>query len=388
MTQAEKAARQVLMVGASFAAALAFAPGGHAAVQAAPVILKVAVYGPKPLPAGGAPVVVWVSVANARSCTFLRQYSAFSALYAFKTVSCVGGRAAIAVPAIPNTYKAPVQLSFEVRAVGPGGIARQVVKVAQAAASPPAVVSTAPSTPPSPSYRLTPNWSGYALPSSSIFTAADGTFTVPTLDCSVTPDGGVSEWVGIGGYGWPQGGSSGSLLQTGVESNCVSGAQQNLAWWELVPTEPNHSFAFRDLPVSAGDTITASVYQSSNDGTWWTRLDDTTAGLSGWMQIGGRWGVGSDDSNDFHYQGSTALLSYSGGYTAEWIVEDYTEPDGQTLASLADFGTVSFTNLRASATNWYINPEDGLALADVNGNVLATPSPPGGDGSFTVTYTG
>ncbi len=197
----------------------------------------------------------------------------------------------------------------------------------------------------------------------------------------------MSTWVGIGGDDSAVGGSSGALLQTGVTSNCASGAQNNEAWWELVPTQPNHDFIYENFPVAAGDTITASVYRDAS-GAWWTRLDDTTTGVSGWMKIGGNWGVGTDVAGVYYTQGSAALLSYSGGYTAEWVIEDYTETDGQTLEPFADFGTVSFTNLQTSAPDWYLTPQDGIAIADSNGNVLATPSPPAGDGSFTVSYQG
>lgn len=377
-------------------AALAFAPAGSAAPTAAPVVLSLTVSGPRPLPARGTPVVVSVRVANASSCTFLRQYSAFSSLYPYRTVPCASGRAAVVIPAISNGYKAPVHLSFEVRATGSGGVARRIVKVAQAAASatppPPVTVITppAPAAPPRPSYSLSANWAGYVLPSTtSAFTDASGTFTVPSLNCSVTSDAGVMTWVGIGGAEWPQGGSSGTLLQTGVQSDCVGGAQQNEGWWEMFPSNPNRSFVFYNFPVSTGDSITAAVYQSTSDSSWWTRLDDTTTGLSAWMQTGGHWGVGTDASGHFYYQGSSALLSYSGALSAEWVVEDYTEPDSQTLAPLADFGTVSFTNLRtAGLANWDLTAEDGVALEDSNGNVLAVPSPPGSDGSFTVSYQG
>ena len=56
-------------------------------------------------------------------------------------------------------------------------------------------------------------------------------------------------------------------------------------------------------------------------------------------------------TNRYLFQGFTAGLSYSGGYTAEWIVEAYTQADG-SLASLADYGAVTFFNLRTSLTTW------------------------------------
>ncbi|HEY4411615.1 MAG TPA: G1 family glutamic endopeptidase [Gaiellaceae bacterium] len=349
------------------------------------------------------PVLVQVRVENASTCTFLRQYSAFSALYPYKTVSCTSGRAAVVIPAISNAYKAPLHLSFEVSAVGSGAVTRRIVKVTEAAAPspprpvvtitppppPPVVTATSPPAPPPPApYATSTNWSGYVLPSStSIFTGVAGTFTVPTLDCSTTPDAGMSLWVGIGGAGWPDGTNSGALLQTGVASDCVSGGQVNSGWWELYPSDPNHSYDFSGFPMSAGDTITAFVFQDRS-GAWWTRLDDTTTSLSGFLKVGGNWGVGTNASGVYRTQGSGALLSYIGGYSAEWIVEDYTESDTQTLTPLANFGTVGFTNLGTSASDWFLTPHEGIELTDSSGNVLAAPSSPGSDGSFTVTYEG
>jgi hypothetical protein len=383
--------RLVAVAAAACAGALVIAPFGLAAVREAPVIVSMSVSGARPLPAAGAPVIVSVRVANANSCTFLRQRSAFSSLYPLKTVSCASGRASVVVPAISNGSRTPVQLSFEVRAAGSRSVARRVVKVAESAAAqppPPPAVSNAAPPPSPPPYAISGNWSGYVLPSpASTLTDATGTFTVPTLDCTVTPDAGMAAWVGIGGDDFAVNGPSGSLLQTGVISNCDGGVQDNQACWELWPSDPNQEFSFDNFPVTAGDTITASVYQDAS-GTWWTQVDDTTTGTSGWLKVGGNWGVGTDASAVYYTQGSAALLAYAGGYTADWIVEDYTEPGGQSLAPLADFGAVTFTDLTTSNTTWYLTPQDGLALDDGNGNLLATPSPPADDGSFTVTYQG
>ena len=55
-------------------------------------------------------------------------------------------------------------------------------------------------------------------------------------------------------------------------------------------------------------------------------MDDLTTGLSGVMTIGSGWGVRTDACDGtFDPQGHTTNLSFSGGYTAEWIVEDYAE---------------------------------------------------------------
>jgi hypothetical protein len=201
----------------------------------------------------------------------------------------------------------------------------------------------------------------------------------------VTPNGGAATWVGIGGYGWPTGGNSGTLLQTGITASCVNGLPQYAGWFEEYPSVPNTSRNFSGFPVSPGDSIEASVFQSDT-GAWETRVDDLTTGLSGVMVTGEGWGVMADNGNGtFTDQGYTTGLSYSGGYTAEWIVEDYSQSDG-TQAPFADYGTVTFTGLRTSLPSWDLTPNEGLAIVQ-NGVVLSTPSAPANDGS-SVSYSG
>jgi Peptidase A4 family len=92
-------------------------------------------------------------------------------------------------------------------------------------------------------------------------------------------------------------------------------------------------------------------------------------------------------TGNFTYQGVTTSLSYLGGYTGEWIVEDYQQGGiGGPLLTLADFGSVAFTGLDTSLSSWSLTADEGLAIVQ-EGTVLATPSPPSSDG-FSVTYTG
>jgi hypothetical protein len=206
---------------------------------------------------------------------------------------------------------------------------------------------------------------------------------VPTVNCSVTPNGGASIWVGIGGNGH----KSGPLLQTGIDTNCVNGVQQNTAWFEEVPTTPDYSFSFDNFSISSGDSIQATVYQDTN-GNWDTQVDDLTTGLSGWMVTGEAWGVGPDSGDTFTDQGTTTNLSYSGGYTAEWIVEDY-KSDGVRSANVpfVDYGTVNFTNLETSLSSWFLTANETVELVQNDGTVLSTPSRPSNN-AFSVSYTG
>ncbi|MFZ0059328.1 MAG: G1 family glutamic endopeptidase [Acidimicrobiales bacterium] len=240
-------------------------------------------------------------------------------------------------------------------------------------------------TPPAPSFEQDQNWSGYVVPSSSaLITGVSGEWNVPTLNCADTPNARSVTWVGIGGEAWPTGGSSGVLLQTGIEDDCVDGVQQDTGWFEAYPSIPNQLFSFSGLPVSPGDSIEASVGQAS-DGSWVTRVDDLTTAISGWMITGEAWGVGADAASTFTDQGSTVGLSYEGGYTCEWIVEDPSNASGSEVP-FADYGTVTFSDLMTSFSTWSLTSDEGWEIVQ-NGVVLSTPSLPSTNG-FSVSYTG
>lgn len=221
------------------------------------------------------------------------------------------------------------------------------------------------------------NWSGYVvLSGSTVITQVSGEWTVPALDCSATPNAGASEWVGTGGAG----SGTGVLLQTGVGTDCVNGAQENYGWWELLPA---YAVEFQGFTVSAGDTIRATVSQWSDGSRWQTRLDDLTTGLSGMMVTGEGWGVLTDGASTFPISGP-ANVSYAGGYSAEWIVEAY-EANGSQV-DLGAYGTVTFTNVTTSLSPWSLTADAGIELV-LDGVAISTPSTPSGSG-FSVSYTG
>jgi uncharacterized repeat protein (TIGR02543 family) len=231
------------------------------------------------------------------------------------------------------------------------------------------------------------NWSGYVVPSSSaLVTDVEGEWTVPTMNCSDTANGDTSIWVGIGGEQWNATTSSGVLLQTGVQADCVDGVQQNYGWWEEYPAIPNVEEEFNDFPVSAGDEIEASVFQES-DGAWETIVSDLTTGLSGILITGEAWGVQETGATSFVNQGTATGLNYSGGYTAEWIMEDpgITNETG-AVRPFANFGSVTFSNMRSSFSSWSLTPTEEWGIVQ-DGATLAAPTSSTTDG-FTVTYMG
>jgi peptidase A4-like protein len=235
-----------------------------------------------------------------------------------------------------------------------------------------------------PPFPVSANWSGYVVPSAGLVTQVSGRFTVPRLDCSGGVHAGVSTWVGIGGAGK----TAGPLLQTGVRTVCISGTQfANAGWWAEFPRYPEVDFDGRF--VSAGDSMRASVSRNA-DGSWTTRLDDLTTGISGVMTTGKSYGTvrDSDPSVWLQEDGSAAGAAYSGGYTAEWIVDDFEQAD-MPLVPLADFGSIAFSGLTASLPSWELTADERVGIGDADGNLWAVPTGPDPTGrGFAVRYTG
>jgi uncharacterized repeat protein (TIGR02543 family) len=235
---------------------------------------------------------------------------------------------------------------------------------------------------------ISSNWSGYVLPTSTIVTFASAQWTVPTLNCARTPNSTSSTWVGTGGETWSSGGWSGSLLQTGIEDDCVNGVQQDSGWWEVVPATPNNEETFTNFPVRPGDSILAEVYQATS-GQWVTVVQDFTTGLQGVMESGNAWDVTTIAANTLigGIQGDASGIQYAGGYTVEWIQEDVTNTNSGSLVPLANFGSVTFFNLRTSLSSWYLTNSDAWEITNNNNVPVSVPGALINDG-FTVTYTG
>jgi hypothetical protein len=107
------------------------------------------------------------------------------------------------------------------------------------------------------------------------------------------------------------------------------------------------------------------------------------------MVSGEGWGVARTPASGpitFTYQGTTTALTYAGGYTAEWIVEDNGSALTNSLNPFANYGNVTFSNITTSLSPWNLTPDDGVEIVQ-NGVALSVPSPIVNSG-FTVTYTG
>lgn len=235
--------------------------------------------------------------------------------------------------------------------------------------------------------QVSSNWSGYVLPTTSLDTLASGEWTVPTLNCADTPNGSSSTWLGIGGVTWSNGSSSGTLLQTGVEDDCVNGAQVDSGWFEIYPSTPNYAETFSDFAVRPGDTIEAEL--GYVNGSWITALENLSTGLTGVFLVGDGWEVvtTATDASVGGLQGTAADTSYDGAYSVEWIEEDVTSADSGSLFTLPNYGSVTFFNLRTSLASWSLPDSDAYEIANGDDVPVSVPGPVSNDG-FTVSYTG
>jgi Peptidase A4 family len=170
------------------------------------------------------------------------------------------------------------------------------------------------------------NWSGYVVGGSTSnknFSSVSGSWVQPTAKCT-SSTGNAAFWVGLGGSG-----SSQALEQAGTEADCTSGGQASyFAWYELVPAAPVRIA----LAVHPGDHISSTVSVSGSSVR--VALSDATTGQSVDKTL------------------SMANPDTSG---AEWIAEapsacDSSLSNCQPLP-LTNFGTVKFTNTRATATD-------------------------------------
>ncbi len=211
------------------------------------------------------------------------------------------------------------------------------------------------------------NWSGYAGLEAT-FDAVSAFWTVPTLTCSGATSSYSAQWTGIDGY------SSDTVEQDGTEADCIDGSPSYDAWYEMYGDSAVDSGYEVELnpatgyyPVSPGDTITVSVTVSGS--SWTLSLADAT-----------------------HWTYSTTIF-FSGAAesSAEWVVE---RPEicsfRCSLTSLADFGSVTFSNASASvgSVSAPISAYANTGIEMVNGiTPLAVPGALNSSGNgFTDTW--
>ncbi len=215
------------------------------------------------------------------------------------------------------------------------------------------------------------NWSGYADTGSG-FSAVSGSWTVPTVSCT-EGSSYSAHWIGIDGA------TSSTVEQDGTEADCVAGSGSYDAWYEMYGDSAVNSGNEVELspssyPVFPGDEISASV--SVVGGTWTLAISD------------------SGSASQLHSWSFSTNIVFSGAAqsSAEWIVErpDICNALSCSLATLANFGTVTFTNAAATENGipGSVSTWSNAAIEMLNGSTpIAVPGSLDPTGSiFTDTY--
>ena len=195
------------------------------------------------------------------------------------------------------------------------------------------------------------NWAGYAV-TGSRYTSVSASWVQPAVNCSVTPTGWSSFWVGLDGD------TTSTVEQTGSEADCSSGKAVYSAWYEMYPKFPtNYS-----NPVRANDHFTASV-TTDGRGNFVLTLSDTS---QGWSRT------------------AKAKLRSAKLGSAEVIAEAPSSSSG--VLPLADFGSVGFTGATANGKTFdTLSGRDAINMASGSTTKASTSTIASG-GNFSVTW--
>ena len=158
------------------------------------------------------------------------------------------------------------------------------------------------------------NWSGYAISGTS-FTQVTGSWTVPAVNCNITPGSRSTPTyssfrVGIDGY------SSSTVEQIGTDSDCDGATPTYYAWYEFYPA---NSYEIAGVGVSPGNEMSAEVSYSGAEFT--VTITNVTTGKS---------------------YSKTESVRKAARSSAEWIAEAPCCARGGAFLPLSDFGTVLF----------------------------------------------
>lgn len=177
---------------------------------------------------------------------------------------------------------------------------------------------------------MSSNWAGYAVTApTTTYTNVTATWRLPTVSCDAQDAGSASSfWVGLGGYSL----TSQALEQIGADSDCTSrGEPTYYAWYELVPA-PSVDLS---LEVRPGNILTASVNALDDGAMIELQLIDRSRGTRVTKLL-------PDAAPDLT--------------SAEWVAEAPSDCNGNgnscTVVPLADFDSVTFTNLAATGNGY------------------------------------
>jgi hypothetical protein len=195
------------------------------------------------------------------------------------------------------------------------------------------------------------NWAGYYAAHGS-YGSVTASWTQPAISCGAD-DSAAAFWAGLDGV------RTGAVEQAGVLAYCRGGTASYVPWWE---TYPNNAMQYGSDPVTPGDLITSTVTYLGGD-SYEMEIDDQTAG---WSEITDA--PGPDDA---------------GNLSAEVVAEVPTTSQG--TATLADFGTVEFTNCAIDGYalgSWNITGQ----TMNADNNAQAEESGLLDDSTFDVTF--
>jgi hypothetical protein len=193
------------------------------------------------------------------------------------------------------------------------------------------------------------NWSGYAV-TGGRYTQVSSSWTVPAVRCSGTAYS--SFWVGLDGD------TSGTVEQTGTDSDCSGSTPQYYAWYEMYPKFPVNL----NQTVRSGDSMSASV-TTDGRGNFTLTVSDTTRG---WTNT------------------KNAKLRSAKLASAEVIAEAPSSSGG--VLPLANFGTVSFSGAKVNGTT-LTNSTPGLdPITMASGSTKKAVPGSISNGAFSVTW--
>jgi Peptidase A4 family len=159
------------------------------------------------------------------------------------------------------------------------------------------------------------NWSGYVATGPSPYTSVSASWTVPSVSGTSTAYSAV--WVGIGGADR----NSNRLIQAGTEQDILSnGTARYFAWHEVYP-RPSVLVAY----ISAGDSMSVTISQVAANASAWRILIVRNSVTILDLPVNLRANLATEA-------------------TAEFIVERPSIRPTNQLTTLANFGTVTFSD--------------------------------------------
>jgi Peptidase A4 family len=187
------------------------------------------------------------------------------------------------------------------------------------------------------------NWSGYAVHAGK-YRNVSATWIEPAAKCPFPKAKQYSAfWVGLDGYNV----NSGSVEQTGTDSDCAGHTPHYYGWYEMFPAPP----VFFKTQVKPGNEMSASVTFSGTD-TYTLVLKNLSRGWTHTI-----------------VKHKTGLARSS----AEVITEAPSTTSG--VLPLADFGTVTFNSVRVSGILLRTLKPTAIVMVDGNGAAKDSTSP-------------